>query len=515
MKWWIFALLGGSLLVFALWSHRQASDAETEATKVANRPDVGSEPGALKVPLGGTVSGSHSRSTTQAGTSSEANPSDDAADHDGHNHDAADQSAASGGDVDEVVLGEAKQKRIWDNEHVTFELETFFGKAFRKAVSDRDADAIVAFFLDQADVSIIPDAGGQSDSAATVSETRADASTVDSADVAALAKHLIETLSPMKEIQRTKLRVLQLETEDEQNWTASILLKFVGVTPDQRPYVVESHHTVGLKFSNDDEIKEGNIVSSWRDDSRSTRHSDNVLMKEVTASAGLDNLPLPDNWTRPVTDRSQYWFQVAVADFNQDDFPDIAVATITGQPLLLQSDGGERFIDITAKMRLKSWDKKHMQSLATWIDIDNDGWPDLLLGDRLYRNVKGKAFLDVTRKSGLKFGHFPMGTAVADYDCDGRTDLYILYQHDEAGQSSEPMPWVGDTKTGTNNQLWRNEGGGRFADVTEESNSGGGLRHSFAAVWHFVDDDPYPDLYIANDFGANVHLRNRRRWDFC
>lgn len=59
------------------------------------------------------------------------------------------------------------------------------------------------------------------------------------------------------------------------------------------------------------------------------------------------------------------------------------------------------------------------------------------------------------------------------------------------------------------NQLWHNEGGGRFRDVTEESNAGGGLRHSFAAIWHFLDDDQYPDLYIANDFGANVHLRNR------
>jgi hypothetical protein len=490
MRWWIFALLGGSLLVFVLWSRQQASDAEMEASKVASGPGTGLQPSDASSAVGDAVSGSHSRSIPETDPSPEA--------------DASHQTES----IPEVVLAEAKQKRIWDSEHATFELETYFGKAFQKAVRDRDAEAIEAFFIDPASVSLIPDSGGLTDSAATVSETRADASTLEPVDVAGLASQLIQSVAPMKEIQGSKLRVLHLETDDELNWTSRILLEFSGLTSDQQPYLLESQHTLGLTFSSDDDIQAGRIVTAWRDDSRSLRRSDGVLMKEVTKSAGLANLPLPDNWEMSAPQRSQYWFQVAVADFNKDNYPDIAAATISGKPLLLQSEAGKRFVDITDKMRLRSWEREHMESLATWIDFNNDSWPDLLLGNRLYRNVSGKAFLDVTAKSGLRFGHEPMGATVADYDCDGLADLYILYQHD-AVQPTTRMPWVGDSKTGVRNQLWHNEGGGRFRDVTEESNAGGGMRHSFAAVWHFVDDDQYPDLYIANDFGQNVHLRNR------
>lgn len=490
MKWPIFALLGAILLVVLLLLLRQPA-ADTQAAKLAPQRNVGlnSNDGSSSA---GDVAESASPSVSESAVESndETDPSD------------------------EVVLAEEKQKRIWDKEHATFELETFFGKAVQKAIRQRDPKAIESFFKDETTVALISHSGGHDDQAATVSETRADTTATDSSDVAGLASHLIQSLSEMKEIQRSKLRVLYLETEDENHWTARILLKFIGVASNQQPHVVESEHTLRLTFSSDEEIKAGRIISGWRDDSRSTRQSERVLMKEVTKSTGLTKLPLPDNWLMGVSQRSQYWFQVAVADFNKDDYPDIAAATIDGRPLLLQSDGGERFVDITEKMRLKSWERQHMQALATWIDFNNDGWPDLLLGDRLYRNLAGKAFLDVTDKSTLSFGHFPMGAAVADYDCDGLPDLYILYQHDAVPTVKGPVPWVGDSKSGTKNQLWHNEGGGRFRDVTEESNAGGGSRHSFAAVWHFVDDDQYPDLYIANDFGQNVHLRNRGNGTF-
>ncbi|MGZ0171000.1 MAG: FG-GAP repeat domain-containing protein [Planctomycetales bacterium] len=96
------------------------------------------------------------------------------------------------------------------------------------------------------------------------------------------------------------------------------------------------------------------------------------------------------------------------------------------------------------------------------------------------------------------------------YDCDGDLDLYILYQHStENSADSDPKPWVGDTLSGTENALWQNQGDGRFANVPKASGAGGGARISFAAVWHFHDDDHWPDLYVANDFGKNIHLRNR------
>lgn len=68
---------------------------------------------------------------------------------------------------------------------------------------------------------------------------------------------------------------------------------------------------------------------------------------------------------------------------------------------------------------------------------------------------------------------------------------------------------MGDSRSGVENQLWRNLGNGRFEDVTAESGTGGGQQHTFAASWFFFDDDHFSDVYIANDFAPNLLLRNR------
>ncbi len=98
---------------------------------------------------------------------------------------------------------------------------------------------------------------------------------------------------------------------------------------------------------------------------------------------------------------------------------------------------------------------------------------------------------------------------VADFDGDGLLDLYIVNQKGFRQRPPGKRPWVGDPHAGTENHLWHNEGGGRFRDITAEANAGGGRHQTFAGASLFLDDDPFPDLYLANDFGANVLLRNR------
>ena len=58
---------------------------------------------------------------------------------------------------------------------------------------------------------------------------------------------------------------------------------------------------------------------------------------------------------------------------------------------------------------------------------DGDGWDDLILGGRIYRNEQGKRFADYTDRCNLKFHDYPSGIAVADYDRDGRLDIYVSY----------------------------------------------------------------------------------------
>jgi hypothetical protein len=131
------------------------------------------------------------------------------------------------------------------------------------------------------------------------------------------------------------------------------------------------------------------------------------------------------------------------------------------------------------------------------------------MGTQLYHNVNGERFEDVTAASGLRFDRSPFGAVVADYDGDGLLDLYVVNQKGFRRRPPGSRPWVGDPYAGTENHLWHNEGGGKFKSVTVSANAGGGWNQTFAATALFLDDDSHPDLYLANDFGANVLLRNR------
>jgi hypothetical protein len=160
-----------------------------------------------------------------------------------------------------------------------------------------------------------------------------------------------------------------------------------------------------------------------------------------------------------------------------------------------------RFKDITAAAGIKfihnsgragkKWLPETMGSGCAFVDVDGDGWQDILLlnskdwspraGRRslsaLYRNNKNGTFTDITAGSGLDIEMYAMGVAVADYDNDGRDDLYITALE-------------GD-------RLFHNEGGGKFRDVTKES---GIANASFGTSAAFLDydRDGKADIVVAN-----------------
>ena len=132
-----------------------------------------------------------------------------------------------------------------------------------------------------------------------------------------------------------------------------------------------------------------------------------------------------------------------------------------------------------------------MGSGAVWFDADGDGWQDLLLVNSnswpgqagpqslpaLYRNTRGSTFADVTRGSGLDVPLYGIGAAAADYDNDGKMDVYI-------------------TALG-GNRLFRNLGAGKFADATKTAGvADGGF--STSALWFDYDSDGKVDLFVAH-----------------
>jgi enediyne biosynthesis protein E4 len=110
---------------------------------------------------------------------------------------------------------------------------------------------------------------------------------------------------------------------------------------------------------------------------------------------------------------------------------------------------------------------------AALVDLDGDGFPELICDGRLFKNDGGKRFIDVTKEAGISAG----GTAcVADIDNDGLPDIYFC---------------------GGTGKLYRNLGKLKFADWTDKVPPNKHQR-SQAASFGDVDGDGHVDLYVSN-----------------
>lgn len=417
-------------------------------------------------------------------------------------------------------LAETKQKDIWDAEHVTFEIETHVGRKLVTELQTRSADRLAGFFHPGFSGTVPQQTSATTIEKSSLTETTftAVATGSTSVDADGFSRSLIEGIQAIHKIGSGRFRVLQIARVEDENsadsWQLSVLLTVSGTNAAAEPIIYVSNGTMRCRFSSDEDIVAGRIIESWNVDSETVRSGRQALMEEATSRVGLDRLPIKDNWTCKTEEVRQYRFQTAVEDFNSDGFLDIAVATADRQAFVLQwNPQVGRYEDVTRSLGLSNVIRTDMRAyLACWIDFDNDGDDDLILGESLYQNLDGKAFEPVAGNGDLKFKFNPMGCVVADYDGDGLLDVYVLYQRDKdanAFSKGKPPAWVGDDESGAFNQLWRNRGDGTFADMTRPANASGGRRHSFAATWLYANDDHYPDLYVANDFARNSLLINQ------
>src|SRR5262249_26719288 len=148
---------------------------------------------------------------------------------------------------------------------------------------------------------------------------------------------------------------------------------------------------------------------------------------------------------------------------------------------------------------------------ALFLDLCNRGLQDLVVltadGPLLFLNHGDGTFRH--KPGAFRFAAPPQGAftgmAAADYDRDGRLDLYlctyIYFQSED--QYTYPVPYY-DSRNGPPNYLFRNRltgaGEGFFEDVTAQSGIGqNNDRYSFAAASCDFDGDGWPDLYVAND----------------
>jgi hypothetical protein len=161
-------------------------------------------------------------------------------------------------------------------------------------------------------------------------------------------------------------------------------------------------------------------------------------------------------------------------------------------------------------------------------DVDNDGKPDVFITEynrvRLFHNLGGGKFGEVTHEAGITNEHWGMSAAFFDYDRDGWLDLvivnYVDYSHSNKCQDPQGKPiFCGPSGfPGTISRLFHNlgarDGGIRFEDVTMSSGLGKLPGPGLGVVCADANGDHWPDLLIANDGHVNWLLINQRNGKF-
>lgn len=208
---------------------------------------------------------------------------------------------------------------------------------------------------------------------------------------------------------------------------------------------------------------------------------------------------------------------IAAGDSDGDGEDEIYVCQPGGLPNKLLKWSERKFRDITGGSGLDLLDNT---SCALFLDLRNTGLQDLVVllasGPVLFLNQGNGRFRQV--EEAFQFAAAPAGVftgmAAADYDRDGRLDLYCCcYSFFESeAQFRYPVPYH-DAQNGPPNFLFRNrlnpDGTGRFEDVTNAAGLGqNNNRFSFAPAWCDYNDSGWPSLYVANDFGRKNLYRN-------
>jgi hypothetical protein len=191
-------------------------------------------------------------------------------------------------------------------------------------------------------------------------------------------------------------------------------------------------------------------------------------------------------------------------DFDNDGWPDLFVTYLQSTPLLFHNNHDGTFTDVTAALGIDG----PKSGFSCWaFDYDNDGWPDIFatcydrsLADlvrgmqggqpiskdldvtRLWRNLGGKGFRDVSKETGIDKVFATMGCNFADFDNDGYLDFYL--------GTGDPF-----LETLVPNRMFQNVGGRRFADVTATSGTGQ-LQKGHGVACGDWDRDGNVDLFV-------------------
>jgi hypothetical protein len=212
---------------------------------------------------------------------------------------------------------------------------------------------------------------------------------------------------------------------------------------------------------------------------------------------------------------------VAVGDFDGDGHDDLYFCNQLGKNALYRNKGDGTFEDVTGRAGVALGDRVCVA--ATFADYDNDGRPDLYVtstrgGNVLFRNNGGGTFTDVTERAGLKHVGHSQTAVFFDFDNDGLLDLLLTntarWTTDSYDRSAGYFVGKGAggldqvvTSPKEENVLYRNNGDGTFTDVTKKAGLAGRGWAGDAVAFDF-DGDGHMDLFVTSMFGRAQLYRN-------
>jgi hypothetical protein len=264
------------------------------------------------------------------------------------------------------------------------------------------------------------------------------------------------------------------------------------------------------------------------------QHSSPVRFQDVATNAGL-NFVLQNSPTANKQMIETMAGGLAVFDADGDGRPDIFFTNGADIPSLRKNDpkywnrlyrneGNMKFRDVTAEAGVAG-DGYSMGAAAA--DYDNDGKPDLFVAgvnrNILYHNRGNGHFEDVTAEAGITSGEWAVAAGWFDFDRDGLLDLWVVHY---AKWSVTENRYCGDRNRGIRiychpkyfeplaSTLYRNLGNGHFQDVSKKAGISGLAGRGMSVVFADYDGDGYPDVFVTNDNMPNFLFHNRRDGTF-
>ncbi len=347
-------------------------------------------------------------------------------------------------------------------------------------------------------------------------------------DARSFASELRDFLGDFREVTVAEFLITSIDVEGNES-LASTDVRYDIVGKGKDAWRVERSGAWSMRWRRD---ASGWRVKEWTATAGVRSRAASPIFAEISAAALGGNEPFRrqlmagfDDWVATIdstlTRDSNGHHGVSAGDADGDGKDDLYVAQPAGLPnRLYRSRGDGSYEDATEKAGLAVLDDT---SQSLFADVDNDGDQDLVLvlraGPALFVN-DGKGRFEIA-PGAFRFQEAlqgsPMSIAMADYDRDGFLDLYLcvysFYYGAGEGRAGTPMPYH-DAQNGPPSVLFRNDGQGRFKDVTREAGlDAANDRYHFAAAWGDYDGDGWPDLFVANDFGRKNLYRNLGRQD--